>query len=167
MVTDPRLVIRQLFDPAETDYAVTPGNLLLEDGTTRARHEATYEENPVELRRLLVTGIPAPLDLIFVVLYIGEESPDDYGGGPVCYNQVIGVQPVTIDKLNVGDASLKLDGDKLARAAKEEIRMVIRENPFGSIRNVRGTAENTERVGATLIWGDIVEVRYKEYASKS
>lgn len=163
MSTDPRLVVRRLFDPQlhHSTYAVTQGNLLWEDGVTYAKHESTYEEPPNMLRDLMF--LPNHIiDLFFMILLLGEEPPDEYGSGPVCYNYVIGVQSVTINKLN-SDGSVKINGVKLARAAKEEIRKVIRENPFSSLRNIRGTTRNTTMVSTQLIWGDIMEVIYKQY----
>jgi hypothetical protein len=97
---------------------------------------------------------------------LGNEPPDDGGGGPVCYNKIVGIQPVTINKYNAGDGTLKVDGDKLQRAAKEVVRRVIRENPLGSLRKVRSDTRNTEQIGTALIYGDIMEIRYQQYASK-
>lgn len=163
VLEDPRLVIRQLFDPSEAEYAVTPSNLLEEDGVTQAKHEANYEYSELMIERLMLEN-PFHLDIIFIITLIGENPPDGGASGAVCYNHVLGIQPVTIDKFNI-DGSVKIDGTELSYAAIQEIKKVIRENPYGSIRRVRGRLENVTRVGLNLIYGDVVEVEYKQYAS--
>jgi hypothetical protein len=163
MPTDPRLVIKNLFEPSSGNYKVTGSNLLLEDGSTVAKHECDYEYNPAVMSRLMLEN-PHVIDLFFIIIFIDELAPDMTMSGPICYNYVIGVQAVTIYKYN-SDRSVKVNGDKLARQAKEEIRRVIRENPYGSLRDVRGTRKVTARVGDSLIWGDIMEILYKQYTS--
>lgn len=162
MVTDPRLVIRVMFDPG-VDNKVTPGNLLEEDGVTQAKYEADYEYNEVLLQRMMLEA-PLNIDLIFVITLITEGVPDGSSSGPVCYNHVLGIQPVTVYKYNV-DGSVKVNGIKLSQAGIDEIKRVIRENPYGSIRRVTGRTRGVERVGNDLIHGDVVEVNYKQYAS--
>ena len=161
MADDPRLVIRVMFDPG-VDNKVIPANLLEEDGVTQAKYEADYEYNEVILQRMMLEA-PLYIDVIFIITLISEGQPDAFSSGPVSYNHVLGIQPVTIHKYNT-DGTMKVNGIKLSYAAVKEIKRVIRENPYGSIRTVQGREENVQRVGIGLIHGDIVEVNYKQYA---
>jgi hypothetical protein len=105
---------------------------------------------------------PFNLDIIFIVSLIGEEPPDGGASGPICYNYVIGVQPVTIHKWD-SDGDMIVDGIKLGQKAVDEVKRVIAENPYGSLRNIRGRTENVTRIGSDLIYGDVVEILYKQY----
>ena len=164
MPTDPRLVIRQLFDPG-VDCKVTDSNLYIEDGSTVAKYEADYEYGELMLERLMLEN-PFNIDIIFIISLIGEDSPDSGPSGPICYNYIIGVQSVTIHKWD-SDGAMTVDGIKLGQKAVDEVKRVIRENPYGSLRAVRGRTENVTRlIGSDLIFGDIVEVNYKQYATR-
>lgn len=162
MPTDPRLVIRVLFDPGVA-CKVTDANILEEDGATVATYESDYEYMPAMMKRLMLED-PHNIDLFFIVTFIAEEPPDMSASGPICYNYVLGVHSVTIHKYNA-DGTVKVNGDTLARQAKEEIRRIIRENPYGSLRNVRGTRRGGQRVGKDMVQGDVMEVLYKQYVS--
>ncbi len=83
MPTDPRLVIRVMFDPG-VDNKVVPANLLEEDGITQAKYEADYEYNEVLLQRMMLEN-PLNIDVIFVITLITEGEPDGSSSGPVCY----------------------------------------------------------------------------------
>jgi hypothetical protein len=164
MVTDPRKVLKDLFDPSSGSCKVTGSNLYIEDGSTVAKYECSYESQPAVLSRLMVED-PFNYDLIFVVSFIDEDAPDDSASGPINYNYLIGVQPVTIHKYG-SDGAVTVNGDKLGYKAEQEIKRVIRENPYGSLRNVRGMRRNVERVGKDLIYGNIVPVLYSQYATR-
>ena len=151
-----------MFDPG-VDNQVNPANLLEEDGVTQAKYEGDYAYNEVILQRMMLEA-PLYIDLFFIVTLITEGTPDASSSGPICYNHVLGIQPVSIHKYNA-DGSMKVNGIKLSYAGVQEIKRVIRENPYGSIRTIQGREENTQRVGIGLIHGDIVEVNYKQYAS--
>lgn len=163
MSTDPRLVIKDLFEPSSGGCKVTGGNLLEEDGVTQAKYEGDYEYNELLLQRLMIEN-PFNVDIAFIITLISEGEPDGSSSGPILYNHLLGIRPVTITKYNA-DGSMKVDGIKLSYAAIQEIKKVIRENPYGSIRTVRGRSRGVERVGIGLIHGDVVEVLYKQYAS--
>jgi hypothetical protein len=151
-----------LFEPSISSK-VTDANILIEDGSTAALYESDYEGQPTLMSRLMLEN-PHNIDLFFIISLIAEEPPDQSSSGPVCYNYVIGVQSVTIHKYD-SSGSLTVNGDKLARQAKEEIRRIIRENPYGSLRNVRGARSQRDRVGKDFIYGDVMEVLYKQYVS--
>lgn len=168
MPTDPRYVMRVMFDPG-VGNRVNPVNLLEEDAVTQAKYEADYEYNEVIMQRMMLEA-PLFIDLIFVITLINEGSTDSSASGPINYNHVLGIQPVTITKYNA-DGSLKVDGIKLSYAAVTEIKKVIREYPYGSIlsiqgiRSIQGRTRGVQRVGHSLIHGDVVEVLYTEYTS--
>ena len=163
MVTDPRLVIRKLFDSSFVECKVTAANILLEDGVTPAKYEADYRYSEWMLRELMLLN-PFLYDLIWVVTMIDDLTPDAGTSGVICYKNLIGLQSVTIDKFNA-DGSEKVDGIKLAEQAAEEVKRIIRENPYGSLRRIRGRDENVDVVG-DLIFGDRFEILYQQYATR-
>jgi len=158
LVTDPRKVIKDLFNPG-LGYSVTPSDLTEENGDY-AKHEASYEQSENLIKKLMLEN-PFNLDIIFIIIFSGENLPDITPSGPIAYNFVIGVQPVTIDKWN-SDGSMKVNGTKLNYAAQEVIKKVIRENPVGSMRQVGIRRKSIERVGSGLIYADVTEIEYKQ-----
>ena len=164
MPTDPRKVIKDLFEPSSGGCKVTDANITIEDGVTVAKYECDYEYQPAIMKRLMLED-PHNYDLLFIVSFVDEPPPDDSASGPVNYNYLIGVQPVCIHKYGA-TGSITVNGDKLAYKAEQEIKRVIRENPYGSLRNTRGARKVVTRIGKDLVYGNTVHVLYKQYASR-
>ena len=165
MPTDPRLTLRQYFDPSSGNCKIIGSNLLLEDGVTQANYEANYELSEADLEKIFKDAPDGlGIDLLFIIKKLSTEleavqSPS----GPIGYYYNIGIQPVAVDKWS--GTTKKVDGTKLLWKAISEIERIIRTYALGSMKVVRtGTPEN-EILGSTIIWGDTIEVRYLQYVT--
>ena len=157
---DPRTVLLGLFDPMDTDHAVTPGNLTIDNGSTQARYEAAYEQQEIRLSTLFHTF---NLDVLFVIGRSGAD-PVNTPSGPIAYVHHLYVQPVAIDKYTTAGVKT-VTGTIMADKASQEARRVVRANMSGSLRQTVGETATYERVGSSLIWGDVIGVDYTEWVS--
>jgi hypothetical protein len=155
-LTDPQLVIRRYFDPAGTDYAVTPANIT-DDRGVQVTHIAVYAFSEALLTELFLA---LGYGLIFVV-----DKPSTNTimrpSGPVAYRHTLMVTPVCIDKWT-GDGNQSSIAITILNAATQEIRKVVRENMTGSLRVTGRESTSMERIGSLLVWGRGVEIAYTQ-----
>ncbi len=158
VLTDPRFTLKTWFDPGSGATKVTGANIMFDSDVddvedTVATYEAQYELPETLLSHLFLT---VPRDIVFLIVKFGED-PVTSSSGPFAYTHHLGVQPVVLDKFNVGGVP-SLYGTVLLWKALCEVRRIIRENMVGSVRTVANETAKSERLGAMLLYGDIVKV---------
>jgi hypothetical protein len=158
-LSDPRDVVGGLFTPG-VDNQVAPGNLTLDDGTTKARYASQYAMSE---QRLTFEFDQRKVDVIFVV---GRTGVDPVGAdsGIIGYTHHLYVQPVVIDKHGTAGAH-STTATLLADLANQETRRIIRTNLAGSMKTIGHETAVVERLGSTLLWGDRISIDYTQYVS--